>query len=75
MSSASHPEHDRTSCSDEHPINTDAEGSTGCARCTALDLERGYAAIELLRAMRSDLSIKRTWARDIEAFLKENHLA
>jgi hypothetical protein len=31
-----HPEHDRTSCSDSDPCNADPEGSTGCARCTAL---------------------------------------
>lgn len=50
MSSAqSHPHHDRTSCSDAHPINADAEGSTGCARCTALELDRGAEAIQLIR--------------------------
>ena len=35
------PEHDRTSCSDERPINVDPEGSTGCARCTAIHLDQG----------------------------------
>jgi len=50
MSSAQyHPHHDRTSCSDDHPVNTDAEGSTGCARCTALALDRGAEAIQMIR--------------------------
>ena len=31
-----HPEHDRTDCSDRNTLNADPEGSTGCARCTAL---------------------------------------
>lgn len=30
-----YPEHSRTSCSDEHPINADAGGS-GCHRCNAI---------------------------------------
>lgn len=34
-----YPEHCRTSCSDAEPINACAEGSTGCARCTALALD------------------------------------
>ena len=41
-----YPEHCRTSCSDAEPINACAEGSTGCARCTALALDE----IERLRA-------------------------
>ncbi len=52
MSSAEyHPEHDRTSCSDEHPTNVDPEGSTGCARCTAIHLDQGAEAIQHLRAL------------------------
>jgi hypothetical protein len=43
-----HKTHDRTSCDDEHPVNADPEGSTGCARCTAIELEQGRAAIQLL---------------------------
>jgi hypothetical protein len=46
-----HPEHDRTSCSDEHPINADAEGSTGCARCTALVMERGEERVRNLELL------------------------
>lgn len=41
-----YPEHCRTSCSDAEPINACAEGSTGCARCTALALDE----LERLRA-------------------------
>ena len=46
-----YPEHDRTSCSDAYPVNACAEGSTGCARCTSLALERGTKAIALLRRL------------------------
>jgi hypothetical protein len=44
-----HPEHHRTSCSDAHPINAEAGGSNGCARCTALLLDQRD---ELLAALR-----------------------
>lgn len=44
-----HPEHDRTSCSDESPINADPACSAGCARCTALLLDQ---RTELLTALR-----------------------
>lgn len=33
-----YPKHDRTSCSDDHPVNATADGSTGCARCTSIRL-------------------------------------
>jgi hypothetical protein len=46
-----HPEHCRTSCSDERPINADAEGSTGCARCTAILLDRGSEAEKNFRLL------------------------
>lgn len=39
-----YPEHDRTSCSDANPCNATAEGSTGCARCTALVMDRARPA-------------------------------
>ncbi len=35
-----HPEHNRTSCSDEEPSNAEPTGSHGCARCTALLLDQ-----------------------------------
>lgn len=35
-----HPEHDRSSCSDGDLCNASPEGSTGCARCTALKLDK-----------------------------------
>ena len=76
-----HPEHDRTSCSDENTNNTDPEGSTGCARCTAIDLHRGAEAIAFLRLVEKNLrkgmskSIQKLQARNIEEFFKENHLA
>lgn len=44
-----HPEHDRTSCSDEDPCNAEAEGSCGCARCTSIHLIRGEAAVAWLK--------------------------
>lgn len=48
MGTETHPEHDRTSCNDEGMQNADAEGSTGCARCTALVLDRDSATREVL---------------------------
>lgn len=50
-SSQYHPEHARTSCDDKHPVNADAEGSTGCARCTALHMDRGVAIAIAARAL------------------------
>lgn len=35
-----YPEHDRTSCSDANPVNSEAGGSRGCARCTAILLDQ-----------------------------------
>lgn len=35
-----HPTHDRESCSDAEAINMDPAGSHGCARCTALVIDR-----------------------------------
>jgi len=47
----SYPEHDRTSCNESNPnINATADGSTGCARCTALLLERETMTAEFLAA-------------------------
>ena len=44
-----YPNHDRTSCLEDNPkINATAAGSTGCARCTALLLERDAEVHELL---------------------------
>ncbi len=42
-----HEKHDRTSCQEHNPAyNADPAGSTGCARCTALLLERGDLAVK-----------------------------
>lgn len=35
-----HTYHDRSSCCDEDLCNVDPDGSLGCARCTALALDR-----------------------------------
>lgn len=35
-----HPTHDRDSCTDHDQNNADPEGSTGCARCTALVMDQ-----------------------------------
>ena len=35
-----YPTHDRTSCSDTDACNATAEGSTGCARCTAIAMDQ-----------------------------------
>lgn len=35
-----HPAHDRDSCTDQDMCNADPEGSTGCARCTALVMDQ-----------------------------------
>ncbi len=43
-----YPQHDRTSCDDAHPVNAEAGGSHGCARCTALLLDQRE---ELLAAL------------------------
>ncbi len=47
-----HPEHSRTSCSDALPCNADPEGSHGCARCTALKLDREARTSELIAELR-----------------------
>ncbi len=44
-----HPEHARTSCSDSSIVNADPEGSTGCARCTALLLDQRKMLLAALR--------------------------
>lgn len=69
-----HPEHDRTSCSDHKIINADAEGSTGCARCTALLMdqrdemldvlkEAELVLAEKLRRLRADPQVSPTYRR------------
>lgn len=47
-----HPEHDRTSCSDVNPSNAEPAGSHGCARCTALKLDRVTRMSELISDLR-----------------------
>lgn len=44
-----YPEHDRDSCSDAAPTNSTPEGSTGCARCTALVIDNLRAECNELR--------------------------
>ena len=41
-------EHDRTSCSDENPVNAEASGD-GCRRCNAIFFERADAMADALR--------------------------
>ena len=43
-----YPEHDRTSCSDENPVNAEASGD-GCRRCNAIFFERADAMADALR--------------------------
>lgn len=59
-----YPEHDRTSCDDQRPINATAEGSTGCARCTAIKLDQRDQAIAHLHAI---LNKRRTATSMMEA--------
>lgn len=47
-----HPEHSRTSCSDVVPCNADPVGSHGCARCTALKLDRAARMSQLIAELR-----------------------
>lgn len=62
-----YPEHDRTSCSEDNPnINATAEGSTGCARCTALLLERERTTRTILEQYKYG-----SGRRDSRAVLKE----
>ncbi len=49
---ADHPDHSRTSCNDAKPINADPAGSNGCARCTALTLDRARWLEELVAELR-----------------------
>lgn len=49
--SAHHREHDRTSCSDAEVFNADPEGSTGCARCTALLLDQRDELLATLKEL------------------------
>ncbi len=49
---AHHPKHDRLICSDADPFNAEPGGSNGCARCTALKLDTGNAAITKLAEIR-----------------------
>lgn len=44
-----HSHHDRTSCSDNSPINADPTGSHGCARCTAIALYQHGVYLTALR--------------------------
>ena len=46
-----YPQHDRTSCSDAHPVNATAEGSTGCARCTAILLDQREELFDALQEL------------------------
>lgn len=43
-----YPTHDRTSCSDTDACNATAEGSTGCARCTAIAMDKADTLQELI---------------------------
>lgn len=49
---ADHPDHARTSCNDAKPINADPAGSNGCARCTALVLDRAGRMADLVAELR-----------------------
>ena len=43
-----YPTHDRTSCSDTDACNATAEGSTGCARCTAIAMDQADTLVDLI---------------------------
>lgn len=45
---AEYPKHDRTSCSDENPVNAEVSGA-GCRRCNAIFFERADAMADALR--------------------------
>ena len=47
-----YPEHSRTSCSDEHPINADVTGH-GCWRCNAILFTKAEAAFAELAEIKA----------------------
>ena len=47
-----YPEHSRTSCSDEHPINADVTGH-GCWRCNAIFFTQAEAAFAELAEIKA----------------------
>lgn len=49
-----YPEHCRTSCSDDHPINADVNGH-GCLRCNALFFEKAERDSETVEALTKSL--------------------
>ena len=57
-----YPEHCRTSCSDEHPINAEVNGH-GCLRCNALLFQKQEAEHEEITRLRAELA-KVTWQRN-----------
>lgn len=50
-----YPEHCRTSCDDESPINAEAGGSNGCARCTAIKLDERDSLLATMREIEAVL--------------------
>lgn len=57
-----YPEHCRTSCSDEHPINAEVNGHS-CLRCNALLFQKQEAEHEEITRLRAELA-KVTWQRN-----------
>lgn len=75
-----YPEHSRTSCSDEHPINADVDGS-GCHRCNAITFSlvgKLQAELTLLKMELAKLDVpekvafdkKQWWYKELEAKAK-----
>ena len=42
--------HDRIDCSDSHPVNAQADGSNGCARCTQIIMNQRDQLLAALKA-------------------------
>lgn len=51
---AEYPEHSRTSCSDEHPVNADVTGH-GCLRCNAIFFTQASNAFQALRDLEAEI--------------------
>lgn len=63
-----YPEHDRTSCSDHDPSNATPDGSTGCARCTALIMDRATAKPPQFPTM-----LRKMWSGgEVQSWIDEN---
>ena len=65
-----YPEHCRTSCSDEHPVNADVDGS-GCNRCNAIVFQQHSDRADEIETLRQRLADAERLLEDALPFVSQ----